>query len=392
MTFIQRQALWVSRDADGNINLHFPTTHVAYVEGGVATVNGATPDETKNVTIDVGVKKVNDVAPDTDGNVDIPVGVKTVNGIEPDANGDVVVAGLPIGHEWWTMNPNIPVGCLPLFGGTYSREAYKDLWAWVQTQTGYLIGDDEWQMLSSQNGGNVPFYSDGDGSTTFRVPSLKCWVKGASGIEEVGSYLEAGLPNITGTFDAMEITNGTDNVCEGALYGETSSIKYITTGKSGTSLCIKLDASRSNPIYGASDTVQPPSIVGMWLVKAFGTVSNVGNQDIAEISSGLRIVESRIGRLENNSPSEYVIEYWRQGTEWYRIWSDGLVEQGGYSTEDNITFSLPFSDTNYTLTAAYNRGGTTTSGNFNYIKSWTETGFTQHRDSGQCTWWHACGY
>lgn len=71
MTFIQKQALWVSRDADGNIVLHFPTTHVAYVEGGVATVNGATPDENKNVTIDVGVKKVNDVAPDADGNVAI---------------------------------------------------------------------------------------------------------------------------------------------------------------------------------------------------------------------------------------------------------------------------------------------------------------------------------
>ena len=69
MTFIQKQALWVSRDANGNIVLHFPTTHVAYVEGGVATVNGAIPDENKNVTIDVGVKKVNDVAPDAEGNV-----------------------------------------------------------------------------------------------------------------------------------------------------------------------------------------------------------------------------------------------------------------------------------------------------------------------------------
>ena len=69
MTFIQKQALWVSRDANGNIVLHFPTTHVAYVEGGVATVNGATPDENKNVNIDVGVKKVNDVAPDAEGNV-----------------------------------------------------------------------------------------------------------------------------------------------------------------------------------------------------------------------------------------------------------------------------------------------------------------------------------
>ena len=71
MTFIQKQALWVSRDAEGNIVLHFPTSHVAYIEGAVGSVNGAVPDENKNVTIDVGVKKVNDVTPDADGNVAI---------------------------------------------------------------------------------------------------------------------------------------------------------------------------------------------------------------------------------------------------------------------------------------------------------------------------------
>ena len=102
--------------------------------------------------------------------------------------------GLPVGFEYFTMNPNIPAGSLPLQGGLYSRLAYPDLWEWVQKQTGYLKAESEWQELAVSNGGNVPFYSKGDGSTTFRVPSLKCWVKGANGIEEVGSYLSAGLP------------------------------------------------------------------------------------------------------------------------------------------------------------------------------------------------------
>lgn len=285
MTFIQKQALWVSRDADGNIVLHFPTTHVAYVEGGVATVNGATPDENKNVTI--------------------PVGVKTVNGIEPDANGDVVVAGLPIGHEWWTMNPNIPVGCLPLFGGTYSREAYKDLWAWVQTQGTYLITEAEWQEKATANEGNVAFYSDGDGSTTFRVPSLKCHVQGANGVEEVGSYLKAGLPNITGGFSAV-VHDHHGNTATGA-FGNTVINAYV--GRKDSALIstgeqevygYDFNASRLSSVYGNSDTVQPPSIVGMYLVKAFGTVSNVGNQDIADISAGLTRLENDLSTLEND--------------------------------------------------------------------------------------------
>ena len=80
--------------------------------------------------------------------------------------------GLPIGYEFFTFNPNPPEGSLPLLGGEYLRESYEILWAWVQNQTGYLKTEAEWQALSATNNGNVPFYSDGDGSTTFRVPSL----------------------------------------------------------------------------------------------------------------------------------------------------------------------------------------------------------------------------
>lgn len=147
-------------------------------------------------------------------------------------------AGLPVGFEYFTTNPNIPAGSLPLLGGVYIRTLYKDLWNWVQEQTGYLIEESEWQEKSAANGGNVPFYSTGDGITTFRVPSLKCWVKGANGIEEVGSYLSAG-------------------------------------------------------------TVQPKSIVGMWLVKAYGTVTNVGSADVSNIAQGLTELENRVTPIAN---------------------------------------------------------------------------------------------
>lgn len=147
-------------------------------------------------------------------------------------------AGLPVGFEYFTTNPNIPAGSLPLLGGVYSRTLYKDLWNWVQEQTGYLIEESEWQEKSAANEGNVPFYSTGDGITTFRVPSLKCWVKGANGIEEVGSYLSAG-------------------------------------------------------------TVQPKSIVGMWLVKAYGTVTNVGSADVSNIAQGLTELENRVTPIAN---------------------------------------------------------------------------------------------
>lgn len=233
-------------------------------------------------------------------------------------------SGIPVGFEYFSTNPNIPTGSLPLFGGEYSRTVYADLWSWVQEQAGYLIEESVWQEKSAANEGNVPFYSKGDGSTTFRVPSLKCWVRGANGIEEVGSYLSAGLPILPDMSHTHE--RGTMNITGEITYitantGDISNTDFPTTGAfrwgdeaytqkesltSGTgSRDLSFDASRSwtgetssasltrtTDIYGNSNTVQPKSIVGMWLVKAYGTVTNVGSTDVSNIAQGLTELET----------------------------------------------------------------------------------------------------
>lgn len=199
--------------------------------------------------------------------------------------------GIPLGFEYFSINPNVPLGSLPLIGGTYSRTLYKDLWDWVQKQTGYLKTESEWTILFNKNNGNVPFYSSGDGSTTFRVPSLKCWVKSGSSINEVGSYLEAGLPNITGS--AGHFNSLIEYVYSGAMFEKSSKSTADSNAGATQAKEIGFDASRSNKIYGSSDTVQPPSVVGLWLVKAFSVISNVGNRD-------LQSVITRMDEIDNN--------------------------------------------------------------------------------------------
>lgn len=203
--------------------------------------------------------------------------------------------GIPLGFEYFSINPNVPLGSLPLIGGTYSRTLYKDLWDWVQKQTGYLKTESEWTILFNKNNGNVPFYSSGDGSTTFRVPSLKCWVKSGSSISEVGSYLEAGLPNITGNIDGL--LNDGVTVSESVVDGAFLLGARYTSGNGGGSYVpyrkTSFDASRCSNVYGKSDTVQPSSIVGLWLVKAFSVISNVGNKD-------LQSVITRMDEIDNN--------------------------------------------------------------------------------------------
>ena len=85
---------------------------------------------------------------------------------------------------------------------------------------------------------------------------------------KAGTTVEAGLPNITGqaTFTNSDGVDNTIYPDRGALYWEdyAHNIKMQTISGTGKR-DIMIDASRSNPIYGRSDTVQPPArIVNVW--------------------------------------------------------------------------------------------------------------------------------
>lgn len=196
-------------------------------------------------------------------------------------------AGIPIGTEFFTTNPNVPDGALPLLGGGYLRDLYTDLWDWVQEQNDYLISEDAWQTLYTNQNGNVPFYSTGDGSTTFRVPSLQCWIKAKDGNETIGTYKQAGLPNITGGFDTRATDYQQSQIvffASGAFYPNNKSTATADSVHqvSGTVNLYdyRFDASRSSAVYGRSSTVVPESIVGLWIVRAYGAIVDTGSIDV----------------------------------------------------------------------------------------------------------------
>lgn len=95
-------------------------------------------------------------------------------------------------------------------------------------------------------------YGEGDGSTTFNLPDFRnrtIW-----GAEDFG-YIEAGLPNISGTIGQIIGADGSSGAFN----------NYQTSGSvnQGSQLgvwFVNMDASRSSSIYGNSETVQPPSI------------------------------------------------------------------------------------------------------------------------------------
>ena len=96
---------------------------------------------------------------------------------------------------------------------------------------------------------------------------LQGWGSDGVATHSVGQSIEAGLPNITGTFTGgMEAGNYIES---GALYfnGFGLGIDAPLDGHDFDNITFGFDASRCDPIYGKSKTVQPRAYVVQYIMK-----------------------------------------------------------------------------------------------------------------------------
>ena len=153
------------------------------------------------------------------------------------------------GEFKWYAGSNVPSGYLLCNGALIQRETYKNLFA--------AIGET---------------YGAGDGSTTFALPNLIDRV--VQGAATAGTYKAAGLPNITGQFswtDSSGVLNTLTNLT-GAFYSQHNDINTATRGSvvadtGNRATYAKFSASRESTIYGASNTVQPPALTMLPIIK-----------------------------------------------------------------------------------------------------------------------------
>ena len=95
-----------------------------------------------------------------------------------------------------------------------------------------------------------------------------------------------------------------------------------------------------------------------------------------------------------------IVETYVNGTDWYRIWSDGWIEQGGrvsisQDTQTTVSLLKSFSDINYTVLITANKSGLQLSGDGNFTVEYLST--TQFKwgngdDFSGVGIWYACGY
>ncbi len=132
----------------------------------------------------------------------------------------------------------------------------------------------------------------------------------------------------------------------------------ITKGGTGATMAAN---ARANLGFGnvAVENVLPITKGGTGATTAAQARANLGIKDIAV------------------NATDYIVETYNNGTEWYRVWASGWIEQGGrlmlastVSQTKTINFLKPYKDTNYTITLAQCGEARWTNGaNANYLKN-----------------------
>ena len=152
------------------------------------------------------------------------------------------------------LRPTLRDGYVKANGATVKASEYPRLLAWVQ-EAGMTVTAEQYAQDCSK-------YVYDAGADTLVLPNVTGRV--LQGGETVKS-VEAGLPNIKG---GPIGTEGIAEQPEGALFRDGGVTQYgVNDAHTHVWVRVKFDASKSNPIYGKSDTVQPPAITMIAQIK-----------------------------------------------------------------------------------------------------------------------------
>ncbi len=144
--------------------------------------------------------------------------------------------------------PYLKKGFVKYNGATVRRSDYPKL-------VEYAKNNDLWTNIPDSE----PWkFGMGDGSTTMVLPDYRNrFMQGG----DSPSIREAGLPNITGSLSTRGIEYQ-KTITTGCISYEKYDINGLNGHQDTEDGCkFNIDASKSNPIYGKSNTVQPPAIV-----------------------------------------------------------------------------------------------------------------------------------
>lgn len=264
-------------------------------------------------------------------------------------------SGMPIGtiYPLACTKDYVPEGSLPCDGTEYTKAQFTDLWDnYIVTALLNTCTYDEYATDLATYGECGKFAVDTT-NNKFKVPTIKdgAVIQQALSNSELGKAYNAGLPNLYGQFGT-----GQNEYFDGVLFTQSDNIKDDTAEGGSSDTSAIFDASKYNPIYGNSDTVQMNAVaLRHFVVVANGSI-NQSQMDWSQWASNL---QSKMNADHSNDPYPYIKEMYQNGTSWYVLYSNGWCRQGGYyagtgsatSIKNTMTLLKPYANTTYTVVA-----------------------------------------
>jgi hypothetical protein len=151
----------------------------------------------------------------------------------------------------------------------------------------YDIADKEAVDAWYNTYGTAWYYGVDTSAERIFLPRNKWFIQPTDDVSKLNSVNEAGLPNITGNYQGFRTGNSGNPNAIGALYMSFDGVSSIGSGSGSTNRVQNLgfDASRSNSIYGNSDTVQPQSLNQLLYICVGNTSVNEALTDVIDITT-----------------------------------------------------------------------------------------------------------
>lgn len=258
---------------------------------------------------------------------EVKKGLIWVNPEEITEEPEKIYVGHMVGDIYPVSYTELESGQLVLKGQLVSREIYGVLWAWLQKHPSLLITEQEYtEYLNSSENLCCPYFSTGTTENNFRLPNYNgVFFKATNDTSKINEFETDKQRNISGQFTSHQ--NGsllTATNVNGAFSWSTSSISNLgEIGDGyGKNYPIYFDASRSVGTEHTGSEVKPKSLNQVWVVQAFGVITNASSLDIS-------VLEQQIQQITDYS--NYEVSYIKNNPVYYNR------DQLFYSNKTNIT-------------------------------------------------------
>lgn len=198
-------------------------------------------------------------------------------------NGESIANSVPLfSVQWWPSRSNIPAGYVAADGQELSRNTFTDAWQGIQARNVPVVAEATWQATPTERGK----FTDGDGTTTFRVPDYNGKSAGSLGAvflrgDGALSAGQAGLIQRDGVGPLKyQVVSGAGSASAAGV-GKATNTSYST----GTPVEVETTTTGDEWITNTIAETRPLNVTGCWVIKLFGAVVNVGSADAAQLAS-----------------------------------------------------------------------------------------------------------